>query len=653
MVDAAVLGPIGELKAHAVAYAESGLEVFPLNADKTPRTANGFKDASSNPLVVAGWWDVWPDSLIGCRVPADLVVIDVDPKHNGMSTWKLLKETFGELPATRAHKSGRNDGGGHLWFRRPEQNLSIRPMNAWAKEHGTGESAGKQKWTAGVDLLHHDFRYTILPPSPHPTTGAPYRWVDGRDLNTEPAELPSWLIVLVTEEPEPIKAKEVGPVAEDSIADWYSATQSWVDILEDWTLVSGDGDEDGSEWRHPEATTSRSATVTNGCLFVYSTSTDFEVTSDGDPHGYTPFAAYALLHHNGDQSAAARAARQLHDEDWSFTGLDPAVYTCPPFISTSVDVSAEPTAEDRHPALIDWAKLWSEEDAELSEWLIEPIIARGRQAVIWANAKTGKSLVALEMAAAAATGRECLGKEARPPIRIMYVDLEMTKADVRERLEDMGYDGSPETEKLFRVNLLYYLLPDFPPLDTPAGGAALYAEVKKYQPDLVFFDTMARVVAGDENSADTYRAYYRCTGLHLKAFGVAVVRLDHSGKNELLGQRGSSAKGDDVDVVWQLKTTDSGLQFKLSAGRMSWLPAEVNLTRHEDPVLRHVITTGSWPPGTGALAEQLDRLGVGLTAPRRLVREALKRAGIQCRNEILSAALRYRKDEMKNFKGLK
>src|SRR4029077_11084520 len=113
---ATVRGPIGELKAHAVAYAHIGMEIFPLHLDKTPRTTNGMKDATSDPLVVAGWWDAWPDSLIGCRVPADMVVIDVDPKHNGMATWKLLKETFGELPTTRTHKSGRNDGGGHLWF---------------------------------------------------------------------------------------------------------------------------------------------------------------------------------------------------------------------------------------------------------------------------------------------------------------------------------------------------------------------------------------------------------------------------------------------------------------------------------------------------------------------------------------------------------
>jgi len=44
-------------------------------------------------------------------------------------------------------------------------------------------------------------------------------------------------------------------------------------------------------------------------LFVYSTNTAFDVTEPGDRHGDTRFKAYALLDHDGDMSAAARAVR--------------------------------------------------------------------------------------------------------------------------------------------------------------------------------------------------------------------------------------------------------------------------------------------------------------------------------------------------------
>ena len=86
--------------------------------------------------------------------------------------------------------------------------------------------------------------------------------------------------------------------------------------------ISGESDTDpnadGARWLHPAHTSSCSATIRYGCLFVYSTSTEFETTESGAPNGYTKFRAYALLEHHGDLSLAARALsgqgrRQMHD----------------------------------------------------------------------------------------------------------------------------------------------------------------------------------------------------------------------------------------------------------------------------------------------------------------------------------------------------
>ena len=185
----------------ALEYARAGLEVFPLATNKQPLTAHGMKEATRDEAQIRIWWTERPDALIGCRAPEDVVVIDVDPKSNGMATWKALKATFGSLPFTRAHRSGRNDGGGHLWFKRPEGKLSAKSLNDWAREHGTGQQAGQHSWNAGIDLLHHGHRYTILPPSPHPATGKPYQWIDGRGCDVAPAAMPEWLVKLVTIEP--------------------------------------------------------------------------------------------------------------------------------------------------------------------------------------------------------------------------------------------------------------------------------------------------------------------------------------------------------------------------------------------------------------------------------------------------------------------
>jgi hypothetical protein len=648
---APVLGPIGELKAHATAYADVGLLIFPLNADKTPRTTNGMKDATTDVDQVATWWDQWPDALIGCRIPPDVVVIDVDPKHNGMSTWKLLKETFGDLPLTRSHKSGRNDGGGHLWFKRPAAKLSIRPLNRWAKDHGTGEAAGKHSWVAGVDLLHWGHRYSVLPPSLHEATGAPYRWVEGRDLAVEPAELPDWLAALITEHPAPIitPAPRISHLEVDSIADWFTATASWADLLipEGWTLVSGGGDEDGAKWRHPNATSAWSATVKHGCLFVYSGNTDFDMTSEGDPHGYTRFKALALLGHGGDQSAAARKARYLRDgttssngnraDDWGWVGLTRGV---------GADVVMVVADDDGGLRQIHWPDFWKREHT-LDDWLIEPVVPAGRQVAIWATHKTGKSLITLEIAAAATTGTPCFGQPPKPPIDVIYLDMEMTEDDLEERLEDLGYGPDSPLDRLH-----YYLLPALPPLDTPAGAAALLELVDLHQPALVVIDTMARIVAGEENDADTYRDFYRHTGIQLKARRVGLLRLDHAGKNTDQGQRGSSAKGDDVDVVWQLRSTDNGLELVRHAARMSWVPERVTLHRHEEPTLHHTVARGDWPAGTAAIADILDTLCVPLDASRSAARAKLTLFNHKARNDILGKALKLRRQRALDPKDL-
>jgi hypothetical protein len=154
---------------------------------------------------------------------------------------------------------------------------------------------------------------------------------------------------------------------------------------------------------------------------------------------------------------------------------------------------------------------------------------------------------------------------------------------------------------------------------------------------------MARIVAGEENDADTYRAFYRHTGLALKARGVGLLRLDHAGKNTEQGQRGSSAKGDDVDVVWQLRATDNGLEFIRKAARMSWVPERIILHRYEEPTLHHTVAKGDWPAGTAALAELLDTLGIPLDASRSTARAKLALFKHKASNALVGKALKYRR----------
>lgn len=434
-------------------------------------------------------------------------------------------------------------------------------------------------------------------------------------------------------DPGPARIPYIGP---ERPGDAFNAVRNGGDILAaaGFTFARRSGDED--HWTHPWKTPKEGTSATvypDGHTTLWSDTIVAHWPQAQLRRPYDPFGLYTVLFHDGDFSAAREAlvaqgygTRARADDDFSWVKLNE------PEPAEGDNLGIQP---------ICWPEFWRREHAG-EDWLIEPIVPRGRQVALWAVHKTGKSLITLEMAAAAATGTKRLGEPATEPINVVYLDMEMTEDDIHDRLVDLGYGPDTNLEHLH-----YYLLPALPPLDTPAGSAMLLELVARHQAELLVIDTMARVVAGEENSADTYRAFYRHTGLHLKARGVSVLRLDHGGKDPTQGQRGSSAKGDDVDIVWQLRATDSGLELSRKAARMSWVPEKVSLRRHEQPALHHTVDDElNWPHGTKDTAEALDKLGLSLTIPYRKAGEELRKAGHTASNAVLRSALKYRRRKL-------
>jgi hypothetical protein len=316
------------LLAYAIVYAVSGWKIFPLAAqDKVPMIRNphpkgsveratckrecgldghGVLDATSDIAKIVYWWLRYPLAGIGLRIPEWVMVIDSDPHTEGHAEAAAkLAADHGPFPHTAMTLSGRRNGGVHRFYRRPLGKLSTKLLGP------------------GFDLKL-DSGYVVGPPSIHRDTGHPYI-----EIAAPIAELSDSLTKLVVVPPpadKPACDRAVrtasasarflggggGTFDGESIADQYSATTSWADILEPhgWTCKGGDPDADGAEWLHPRATSNCSATVRHHCLFVYSTNTPFDTTAAGDACGYTPFAAYAVLNFNGDQSAAARSLRK-------------------------------------------------------------------------------------------------------------------------------------------------------------------------------------------------------------------------------------------------------------------------------------------------------------------------------------------------------
>jgi hypothetical protein len=298
-------------------------------------------------------------------------------------------------------------------------------------------------------------------------------------------------------------------------------------------------------------------------------------------------------------------------------------------------LSSEQAAE-LYPS-VDWTALWSKAGQPI-DWLCEPLLIAGRAVALFSPAKAGKSLLLLEICAALATGRPVLGNPAREPIHVLYVDLENTEEDLRERLADLGYGPDDDLQRLH-----YKSFPALPALDSWKGGAHLAAIAAHHDAQLVVIDTVSRVIEGEENSADTFRALYRHAVLPLKRDGRAVLRLDHSGRDLTRGQRGSSAKVDDVDAVWQLITRPGGaVDLKRTHSRNRHGADRFTLARLANP-LRHMPASQAVAADVAAVIALLDHLELPIEWGRDRIKKALVEAGESVGNDLLSEAIRERK----------
>lgn len=575
----------------ALAYAARGWPVFPCwPGRKDPATAHGLLDAVTDPTRILAWWSARPDYNIGIATGApgpDVADFDNDDETGlaalGTLTDAGLLEGCGSLIQTRS-------GGWHIYYEGTQQrNTTLRSK--------TGPSVSVDFRGAGG--------YVIAPPSyveaddkpaghyvlinPGAVQPAPIDWRIVRDLITPP-------------DPFQQPAREHQALTGDRqlAGNDYAARTPWPDILtpRGWRQVRQIGGvrywcRPGKAGRFVSA-----STRDDGGLWVFSTSTEFE-----SERLYSKFGAYTLLAGFGQDYTTAAA--QLRQEGY---GERPPLLTlAPPLQQAGGDVS--PGSEwwgeiaARHTPL-DWQALFDDTPAE-EDWIIEPLLAAGRSIALYSPAKAGKSLLMLEIAAALAAGRPVLGQPAGQLRRILYVDLENSRRDLLDRLTSLEYKPAD------LAGLVYLSFPSLPALDSAQGGREILGLAVAHSADVVIIDTVSRVISGKENDADTFADLYRHAMAPLKGLGIAVVRLDHAGKDIGKGQRGSSAKNTDVDAVWTLTAAGPIITLTCEMSRSQNEAQALRLKRMTGP-LRHELTTPA-EAATDRVQEilaKLDELGV-------------------------------------------
>jgi bifunctional DNA primase/polymerase-like protein/SLOG family YspA-like protein len=174
------------LLAAALGYAKRGWPVFLLGRSKRPLanciactdagsahdpqacrclTCHGFYAATTDADRLTAMCRAAPRGMLALRTgtAAGVVVVDIDPDHGGRLDPALMPETA--CVAT-------GSGGWHLYYRHP----------------GPAVPCSQARLGEGIDV-RGDGGYVVLPPSAHPRTGRPYRWVGARPMVEMPPPL--------------------------------------------------------------------------------------------------------------------------------------------------------------------------------------------------------------------------------------------------------------------------------------------------------------------------------------------------------------------------------------------------------------------------------------------------------------------------------
>jgi hypothetical protein len=620
-------------------YSACDLRCLPVRArGKVPLIADWPQRATSDAAQISAWIDDGANLgvALGAWHGRWLVVLDIDRHHggaDGIDSLVELEARHGDMPPTwEAESPG---GGLHRWF---AINCEIRNSSL----------------APGIDIRGAGGQ-VVVEPSEHPNGGR-YEWAPGHaPWEREIAEAPEWLAEMLAPPPavEPTRERRRAPLLEpingarlgDRPGDRFEAATTWADLLhaDGWT-EGGTGPGGETRWTRPGKDPRQGCSATTGyrgadVLKVFTSSVPwFDANAT-----YSRFGYVAARDFGGDYGAAASA---LVAAGFGAPDFDPIAWIARDDdggVASAVVASGERSADDDTAHLVDWSELFTREPAE-HQWVIEPLIPAGRAIALWAPAKAGKSAVLMAALMAACSGRSVLGAPPTDPVDVLYLDYEMTADDLCERAAELGY--GPADADALSDHLHYALLPSFEPLDTAAGGRQVLDLASRLGVALVVVDTFGRAIDGEEDKADTIRAFYRHTGSRLKSAGVALCRTDHAGKAVDRGQRGSSAKADDVDVVWRLARTDGGAVLTRTHSRIGWVPETVSLTRSEaeDGGVEWRLARSWVPAGTAAAVELLDRLEVPIGATRTQARQILANADAKIRNDVLGAALRSRVD---------
>lgn len=186
------------------------------------------------------------------------------------------------------------------------------------------------------------------------------------------------------------------------------------------------------------------------------------------------------------------------------------------------------------------------------QWLVDGVIERGSFVGIIGAAEAGKTFVAIDLAAAVASGTTWLGMNVSKQGTVAYVSAEATSSVVRRLIAWQKYHDTDISDCVH--------VPSVPATITNDTDSVM-EDLCEVKPDLIIIDTWARATPGmSENSADSVSEVVHFLDNLRHNTGAAVVVIHHVTSST--GQaRGSSALRGAFDVEFTVGSDEPGTGF--------------------------------------------------------------------------------------------
>jgi hypothetical protein len=216
---------------------------------------------------------------------------------------------------------------------------------------------------------------------------------------------------------------------------------------------------------------------------------------------------------------------------------------------------------------------WRDRDLPTPDYLLGEVLSTTSRAIMAAPTGLGKTNFALAIGMRMAAGASFLHWEGRRPAKVLYIDGEMSRRLLKQRLlaeeSRLLAEVSEEVREQFKPTGFHALstedIPNFWPLNTRQGQAAIERIIAEMGGcDFVIFDNVMSLISGSMVDEEAW-AQTQPWAKSLTKRGIGQLWVHHTGHDETKGY-GTKTREWQMDVVIHLtkaERADTDISFKL------------------------------------------------------------------------------------------